>query len=50
MTEPEWLARDDAQRMRAFLQKRGAVSDRKVRLLACACCRLMWSLTTNVSE
>jgi hypothetical protein len=40
MTEAEWLACDDPLRILEFL--RGKVSDRKLRLLACANCRLLW--------
>ena len=37
MTESEWLACNDPERMLDFL--RGRVGDRKLRLFACACCR-----------
>jgi hypothetical protein len=37
MTEAEWLAGGNPQRMLAFLG--GRASDRKLRLFACACCR-----------
>ncbi|HKB36326.1 MAG TPA: hypothetical protein VKD72_07730 [Gemmataceae bacterium] len=40
MTEAEWLACKDLQPMREFL--RGKVSERKLRLLLCACCRSLW--------
>jgi hypothetical protein len=43
MTEQEWVACTDPERMLAFL--RGRASDRKLRLLACACCRQrLWHL------
>src|SRR5947209_5976328 len=40
MTEAEWLSGADPDRMLAFLS--GKVSDRKLRLLLCACCRRVW--------
>src|SRR5262245_54523281 len=43
MTEAEWLACDDPTPMLASL--RGRASDRKLRLLACACCRALWDDT-----
>lgn len=40
MTEAEWLASTDPRQMLAFLK--GKVSDRKLRLFACACTRRVW--------
>ena len=42
MTEAEWLACADPDTMLQFLQ--GRASNRKLRLFACACCRLMWDV------
>jgi hypothetical protein len=40
VTEAEWLACDDPIRMLGFLE--GKASERKLRLFACAYCRLLW--------
>jgi hypothetical protein len=40
MTEEEWENSTDPQAMLHFLRLRA--SDRKLRLFACACCRLVW--------
>src|SRR4051812_29819835 len=40
MTETEWLQSTDFQPMMGLLLHR--VSERKRRLLACGCCRLIW--------
>jgi hypothetical protein len=41
MTEAEWLACEDPQKVLAFIH--GHTSDRKYRLFACACCRAIWA-------
>ena len=45
MTEYEWLTSGSASAMLAFLEDR--MSDRKLRLLACACCRRVWHFLTE---
>jgi hypothetical protein len=45
VTEAEWLACTDPAPMLDFL--RGKVSDRKLRLFACACCRTIWDVFTD---
>lgn len=40
MTEQEWLKLQDPKPMLEFL--RGKASERKMRLYACACCRMKW--------
>lgn len=42
MTESDWLAGNDVQRMLAFLTDRAG--ERPLRLFACACCRQAWHL------
>jgi hypothetical protein len=45
MTEAEWLSCTAPRPMLRFL--RGQLSDRKLRLFAVACCRLVWHLMTE---
>lgn len=45
MTEQELLDGKDVQAMLEFVHDKA--SDRKFRLFACACCRLVWSLLAN---
>jgi hypothetical protein len=47
MTETAWNACTDPQAMLSFLQTTGKASDRKLRLLAVACCRAVWRLFTS---
>ena len=45
MTEGEWMACADPQKMLEFL--RGRASERKLRLFAIACCRHFWTATNS---
>ena len=48
MTEQEWLCSASSVIMVQFLREK--VSDRKFRLIACACCRRVWSLLRKASR
>lgn len=43
MTEGEWLACTDPKKMLRVLRGNNKASDRKLRLLACGCCRRIWA-------
>ena len=45
MDEEEWLTADDPASLLAFM--RDEASDRKFRLFACGCCRLVWDRLTD---
>lgn len=45
MIEEEWLVETDLQKMLFLLH--GRVSDRRLRLFACACCRRVWHLLND---
>jgi hypothetical protein len=45
MTEREWLECADPKPMLGFVRKQ--MSDRKLRLLICACCRRVWDLLAD---
>jgi hypothetical protein len=53
MTEAEWLACTESLRMVKFIRSsrfgslEKGVSDRKLRLFACACCRAVWDLLSE---
>jgi hypothetical protein len=45
MNEEQWLSGTSPDRMLRFLA--GKVSDRKLRLFVCACCRRLWPLLSD---
>jgi hypothetical protein len=47
MTETEWRACTDLHAMLTFLHNTGWASERKLRLCAAACCRVIWPLLTD---
>lgn len=48
MTESEWLSCTDPAAMFLLLRDSGGATERKLRLFACACCRLVWHLLGDV--
>ena len=50
MTEAEWSACKDPDKMLDFLHLNGCRSDRKFRLFGCACCRRVWGMLTQQSR
>lgn len=47
MTEEEWNRSSDPNAMLAFVRASGRLTDRKARLFAVACCRIMWPHLPN---
>ena len=47
MTEAEWAECREPLDMLYFLRTTGRASDRKLRLLCCACCRMIWDLLVD---
>jgi hypothetical protein len=47
MTEADWLVCGSSSQMLSFLGTRGLVTERKLRLFACGCCRLVWGLLAD---
>jgi hypothetical protein len=44
MTDREWLESNDPEQMRIALAIIGGASERRLRLVGCACCRRLWRL------
>ncbi len=44
MNQSEWLTSTDPHAMLDFLRSSGPLSERKLRLFACACCPRIWHL------
>jgi hypothetical protein len=47
MTEPDWGACEDPEKMLEAVRASGRVNDRKLRLFAVACCRRIWGWMTD---
>lgn len=50
MTRDQWNQCQSPQEMLAWLRREGRVSDRKGRLFAAACCRLVWGALTHARD
>lgn len=50
MTEDEWLTCESPKQMIAYLREHAPVSDRKGRLIGCACCRRHWHRLDGVRQ
>jgi len=44
MDEAEWRGSTDPEKMLRYLRRKAVATDRKLRLFACACCRMVWHL------
>jgi hypothetical protein len=44
MTEQEWQASPDLELMFRYLRRKAVATDRKLRLFAAGCCRMIWDL------
>jgi hypothetical protein len=47
MTESDWAACREPQKMLDFVVQSGRASERRLRLFACACCRRIWPWLTD---